>query len=169
MKDMRRILSWGLILTLLFMNCVAFAGTVDSTYIDFEPTLANAMGLSADKWFSNGMYRAALTVLIALDMSSAYKAQGADFSFADTLYATSFVAKRYSELFIYLHGVGQDYIITYIPSQGTLEYMRCTPMSDSAAKSLTTSIYSDGYEGCYENRKSDIDLAIYALKEAVSN
>ena len=36
-------------------------------------------------------------------------------------------------------------------------------------KSLTTSVYSDGYEGCYENRKSDIDLAIYALKEEVSN
>lgn len=36
-------------------------------------------------------------------------------------------------------------------------------------KSLTTSVYSDGYEGCYENRESDLDLAIYALKEAVTN
>ena len=146
---MKKVLSLILALCML-LACCALAESDDG--IVYEPSLANAVGVSADEWFSTSENRALLTVLRLLDCDELL-VEGDLLDTTGAVVDTTYVGRGDSVLVAYYHAVDGDLIIMYNPETGIADYMVLDSYDEAKAEFFMESFCPDGY---YENNISDV-------------
>ena len=142
---MKKVLSLILALCML-LACCALAESDDG--IVYEPSLANAVGVSADEWFSTGENRALLTVLLGLEITSA----DGNYGLSDFV-GDSYVGLNDDTLFVVMCGETKDLIMVYQPSIGTAIY-NFTDASGSA--NVDAALAESCADGHYVNDVDDL-------------
>lgn len=145
------------ILLFLFVTIVfvtPFATAEDNTY-SLEPTLANAIGYTAEQWFQSEKNRALLTVILGLEYSSYDKSFDINCLYSDTSYVV--YAKEYPGLMICMFDDNKSHCIMYMPWLKTA--VIAEPVDGASEMAIEMAFELNGYE--YEKNSKD------ALSDAV--
>lgn len=147
MKMLKRAFCLALALALLLSACA-----LAQSDTQFEPTLTNAVDVSATEWYSTSYNRALLTVLLLLDCDELL-VEGDLLDTTGAVVDTTYVGRGDSVLVAYYHAVDGDLIIMYNPEIGIADYMVLDSYDEAKAEFFMESFCPDGY---YENNISDV-------------
>lgn len=144
------------IIILLLFTLIITSSLAESDVNSLEPTLANAIGYTAEQWFQSEKNRALLTVILGLEYASYDKSFDINCLYSDTSYVV--YAEEYPGVMVCMFDDEKSHSIMYMPWLKTA--MIAEPVDGGSEMVIEMAFELNGYK--YEKNSKD------ALSDAVS-